>query len=264
MALRCIVLLVYIGPSHPALFAGAGQDTTIWLNQDTPLHFVFIKSGSFLMGSPESEAGRDPDESPLRQVQISRPFYLGTFEVTQQQFEAVMNYNPSIFDDFEESPAHPVENISWEEADLFIKKLNALNIGSFRLPTEAEWEYACRADTQSAYYWGNDMKSNGESEYTWANSRSFAMTHPVGTKKANEWGLYDMAGNVWEWCSDWYGKYKDKPEIDPKGPEAGKNKVFRGGSWYDFHPSHRSANRHRHGINKGYAAIGLRLVMETE
>lgn len=246
------------------LFAKSGRDTVIWLNKDTPLHFKFIKSGAFSMGSPEGEPGRDKDESPVHRVQISKPFYLGTFEVTQRQFEVIMGYNPSVFDDFEGSANHPVENLSWEEANLFIEKLNALNIGMFRLPTEAEWEYACRAGTQSAYYWGEEMKSNGESEYAWANSRSFAMTHPVGTKKANEWGLHDMAGNVWEWCSDWYGNYHDGAKIDPMGPKNGKNKVFRGGSWYDFHPSHRCANRHRHGIDKGYSAIGLRLVMETK
>lgn len=264
VAQRCLLWLTIALMGFVDLNAQSPQDTTVWINDDLPKHFILISNGSFYMGSPSSEKGRDPDESPVHRVKISKSFYLGTFEVTQRQFEFVMNYNPSIFDDFQESPNHPVENISWEEAALFIKKLNELNIGLFRFPTEAEWEYACRAGSQTAYFWGDEMKVNGESEYSWANSRSIAMTHPVGTKKANPWGLYDMAGNVWEWCSDWYGPYEETPEMDPSGPIDGKNKVFRGGSWYDFYPSHRSANRHKHGTNKGYSAIGLRLVMEIK
>jgi formylglycine-generating enzyme required for sulfatase activity len=242
----------------------ARQDSVVWIQNDVPLHLLLIGEGQFDMGSPEEEPNRDPDESPVHKVKISQSFYMGKFEITQRQFKAVMGYNPSIFDDFDSSPDHPVENLSWKEAEEFIDKLNELGIGTFRLPTEAEWEFACRAGTQTPYYWGHDMKPNGTSEYAWANSRSMAMTHPVGEKKPNSWGLYDMSGNVWEWCSDWYGRYDEAPAVDPEGLESGKNKVFRGGSWYDFFESHRCANRHRHGTDKGYTAIGFRVVMETK
>jgi formylglycine-generating enzyme required for sulfatase activity len=108
------------------------------------------------------------------------------------------------------------------------------------------------------------MAENGASDYAWANSRSMAQTHPVGEKRPNAWGLYDMSGNVWEWCSDWYGAYDEGSKVDPDGPDSGKNKVFRGGSWYDFYESHRCANRHRHTVDKGYTAIGFRVVMEAK
>ena len=259
-----VLIPLFIFIVQPGSFALTRQDTVVWINKNTPLHLVLIEGGSFLMGSPENEPVRDKDESPLHKVEISKPFYFGMYEITQQQFEAIMGYNPSIFDDFETSANHPVENVTWKEADLFIKKLNELNIGHFRMPAEAEWEYACRAGTQTPYFWGTQMKENGQSEYTWANSRSMAMTHPVGEKKPNPWGLYDMSGNVWEWCSDWYGPYTEKATTDPEGQESGKNKVFRGDSWYDFYESHRCANRHRHTIDKGYTAIGFRVVMDLK
>lgn len=237
------------------------KDTTVWIDESTSLRFVLIEEGTFLMGSQEQELNRDRDESPLHSVRIGSCFYMGQFEVTQKQFEAVMGHNPAIFDDYITSPDHPVENVSWEAANLFLEKLNSLDIGQFRLPTEAEWEYACRAGTQTPYYWGHEMKANGSSEYSWANSRSSGRTHPVGQKKPNAWGLYDMSGNVWEWCSDWYGAYSASPQIDPRGPETGTNKVFRGGSWFDLYGAHRCANRHRHATHEGYTAIGFRLVM---
>jgi formylglycine-generating enzyme required for sulfatase activity len=263
-ALIMVVGLLLGFGSIAAADTAPDQDTVVWIDQNTYLYFVLIEPGSFWMGSPESEPNRDGDEGPIHKVQISKAFYLGKFEITQEQFETVMGYNPSIFDDFETSPHHPVENLSWNEVNLFIKKLNELNIGKFRLPTEAEWEYACRAGTETPYYWGSEMRFNGQSEYTWANSRSMAMTHPVGEKKPNSWGLYDMSGNVWEWCSDWYGPYNDSAVVDPSGLNSGKNKVFRGGSWYDFYESHRCANRHRHGTDLGYTAIGFRVVMEVK
>jgi formylglycine-generating enzyme required for sulfatase activity len=197
-------------------------------------------------------------------VTLAQGFYLGTYEVTQAQWAFVMGENPSVFQNLETSLRHPIEFVSWNECQNFISRLNSMGRGTFRLPTEAEWEYACRAGTQSPYYWGEQMAESGRSDYTWANSRSFAQTHPVGRKKPNPWGLYDMSGNVWEWCQDWYGPYLNREQMDPKGPDAGTLKVFRGGSWYDFHESHRSANRHKHAPNERYAAIGLRLVLENE
>lgn len=250
---------------------------TLYLPGDVPIYFRLIPKGIFLMGSePEEVAGpigqdHERDESPTRWVTLSEDYYLGVFEITQAQWMSVMGENPAVFQQTEnyqqEQEDHllrPVESVSWNDSQLFIEKMNALGIGTFRLPTEAEWEYACRAGTTTRYYWGNDPRKYIINQYAWANSRSFASTHPAGMKKPNAWGLYDMSGNVWEWCSDGYAAYPQGPQTDPKGSEESKRKVFRGGSWFDFPESHRCANRHKHGTDRGYTAIGLRLVMEVE
>jgi len=237
-------------------------DTLLQLSPVLNFHFQYIPAGTFLMGSPAEEAMRGKDEGPQHEIMLTQGFYLATYEVTQTQWEAVMGENPAVFQSLETSAQHPVEYVSWNDCQALISRLNEMGQGNFRLPTEAEWEYACRAGTQTAYYWGDKMKQNGSSDYAWANSRSFAQTHPVGSKQPNEWGLYDMSGNVWEWCQDWFGPYLAKPQTNPQGPEKGEMKVFRGGSWYDFYESHRSANRHKHAPDERYAAIGLRLVWE--
>ena len=239
-------------------------DTLFEISAQHKLYFKYIPAGNFIMGSPLSEENRDADEGPEHKVIITKGFYLGVYEVTQAQWSQVMGDNPAVFRTFAASPNHPVESVSWNECQEFIRKLNEKHPGNFRLPTEAEWEYACRAGSTTPYYWGDKMAQNGSSDYTWANSRSFAMTNPVGTKKPNQWDLYDMSGNVWEWCSDWYGEYQEGLQTNPKGPAEGKLKIFRGGSWYDFYESHRSANRHKHDIDKRYTAIGLRLVWEKD
>ncbi len=216
------------------------------------------------MGSDSNDLMYEPDEAPVHDVVITKGLYLGIYEVTQAQWTAVMKNNPAIFQIFDDSPSHPIEYITWNQAQIFISQLNKKGLGNFRLPTEAEWEYACRAGTTTAYSWGDKMATNGKSEYTWANSRSFARTHPVGTKQPNPWGLYDMNGNVWEWCQDWYAAYDSEPHTDPKGPTEGEMKVFRGGSWFDFYEAHRSANRHKHAPDEAYAAVGFRLVWEDK
>lgn len=238
------------------------HDKAIDLGKQQMLYLKWVRPGTFQMGSESGSPLHEKDEAPRHAVTISKGFYIGVFEVTQAQWEIVMGQNPAIFRIFETSPAHPVEYVSWDDTQQFISKLNERGIGKFRLPTEAEWEYACRAGTTTAYHWGEEMAKNGESEYSWANSRSHARTNPVGTKLPNPWGLYDMTGNVWEWCQDWYAPYAPHAQTDPKGPEAGKLKVFRGGSWYDFREAHRSANRHKHAPNERYTAIGFRLVWE--
>ena len=235
---------------------------TITLPGNVPLQLRWIPPGTFQMGSAESEAGRDADEGPLHEVTLTRGFYLGIHEVTQAQWKAVMGTNPSIFVQGENPVERPVDSVSWEQCRLFIARLNALGLGKFRLPTEAEWEYACRAGTRTRFYWGDGVRLEEAHAYAWANSRSYATTHSVGGKRPNGWGLYDMSGNVWEWCGDWYGPYSADAQTDPTGPAQGREKVFRGGSWYDFPISLRSANRHRHAVDRGYTAIGLRLVME--
>lgn len=256
-------LVVWVGETS-AQSVPATYDTLILINPETPVYLTFVPAGTFSMGSRAADPMHEPDEAPVREVTLTSDFYLGTYEVTQQQWQAVMGHNPAVFQTFDNSPSHPVEYVTWSEAQEFITQLNELGMGTFRLPTEAEWEYACRAGTTTAYYWGDKMATNGSSKYAWANSRSFAQTHPVGTKQPNAWGLYDMSGNVWEWCQDWYVPYKRKPQTDPKGPATGTMKVFRGGSWYDFREAQRSANRHKHTPNEPYAAIGFRLVWEDK
>jgi len=183
------------------------------------MDFVRIPSGTFLMGSNSSEAGTH--EKPAHMVNVSRPFYMATTEVTQAQWKAVMAGNPSRFhgDDL------PVERVSWSEAREFIRRLNAWEGTTlYRLPTEAEWEYACRAGTSGPWYGGLDS-------IAWYESNGGGRTHPVSLKHVNAWGLYDMLGNVYEWCGDWKGEYLGEDLKDPRGPREGTFRVVRGGSW---------------------------------
>jgi len=228
------------------------------------MEFKWIEPGSFTMGSKPEELKRDRDEGPVRTVTLSEGFYMGIYEVTQEQFLAVMGYNPSTFQQGEQTETRPVETVSWRESQEFLRRLNLLGSGTFRLPTEAEWEYACRAGTETRFYWGDTEEDWEAYPHAWVNSRSYGTTHPVGTKPPNPWGLHDMSGNVWEWCSDWYGPYTETNETDPAGPKEGQAKVFRGGSYFDFEHSLRSGNRHRHGLDQGYSAIGFRVVWEPD
>jgi len=264
LLLTYLALVLARGLHAQGMPAPSSYDTLLRLGDGINLYFQHIPSGTFQMGSPDTEPMRGGDEGPVHEVAITEDFYFGTFEVTQAQWEKVMGDNPAIFQTLETSPTHPVEYVSWNDCQAFIAKLNAMDMGKFRLPTEAEWEYACRAGTTTAYFWGDEMAKNGSSDYAWANSRSFARTNPVGMKKPNPWGLYDISGNVWEWCGDWFGPYEEGRQTDPQGPDSGKMKVFRGGSWYDFYESHRSANRHKHAPDEHYTAIGMRLVWEGE
>jgi formylglycine-generating enzyme required for sulfatase activity len=208
---------------------------TLDLGGGVTMKMVLIRPGKFMMGSPDSEHGRGKDEAPQHEVTISKPFYMGVTEVTQAQYQAVMGRNPSSF----KGPANPVDGVSWDEAAKFCKKLSEKTRQTVRLPTEAEWEYACRAGTQTAFSFGDDPSALGD--YAWWAGNSDKTPHPVGQKKPNSWGLYDMHGNVWEWCADWYGEYPAGPATDPSGPAtAGEpgmetsrgNRVLRGGSWH--------------------------------
>ncbi len=241
----------------------AGSTRKILLPGDIPMEFVFIPPGEFIMGSPETEAGRQRDEGPQHQVRIDRPFYLGTYEVTQQQWIAMMAENPSIFRHQTDHLNQPVDWVSWHDCQRFIDKLNELGLGSFRFPTEAEWEYACRAGTTTRFYWGDDPEGWEMHHYAWAYSRAEGLSHPVGQKQPNAWGVYDMCGNVWEWCSDWRGTYPDSVQINPAGPEKGTQKIYRGGSWFNPSETLRSANRHGHEPDIPFTNAGLRVVMET-
>jgi formylglycine-generating enzyme required for sulfatase activity len=201
------------------------------------------------MGSPNSEEGRFDDERPHR-VTISQGFWMGKYEVTQGQWKAVMGTAPFNFsgDDM------PAENVSWNDAQEFIKKLNALDDSFiYRLPTEAEWEYAARAGTNGQYAGNLD-------DMAWYYSNSGNKMHPVGTKKPNAWGLYDMHGNVWEWVQDWYGTYSNNAETDPKGPSTGSVRVYRGGNWAVAAKSCRSAYRAAPAPDARGLGLGFRLI----
>jgi len=203
------------------------------------MSFVLIPAGSFTIGSPIDEAGRQYNESQYP-VTISKFFYLQTTEVTQKQWTQVMGSQRSYFTACGDNC--PVETVSWTDTQEFIKKLNQMESGGkYRLPTEAEWEYACRAGSKGRFCFGDEEAKLGE--YAWYLVNSGEKTHRVGQKNPNAWGLYDMHGNVWEWCQNVYGDYPTRRVMDPTGPKAGENPVIRGGSWASVSWGVRSAIR---------------------
>jgi formylglycine-generating enzyme required for sulfatase activity len=236
------------------------------------MEFVLIQSGTFMMGSPTDEASRDPGEL-LHEVSLTRPFYIQTTEVTLKQWRALMGKR--FFGRRRGKANMPVVRVSWHDCREFIEKLNGLNQGTYRLPTEAEWEYACRAGSTTAFTWGQTIDctkalyGNNSHEdgacLDYAKSRGFQHNRPAPVKsfQPNAWGLYDMHGNVWEWCQDWYGPYPSARVVDPTGPASGTEKIRRGGSWFKYGHSCRSANRaHGHPPTR-YRTTGFRLVLEA-
>jgi formylglycine-generating enzyme required for sulfatase activity len=230
------------------------------------MKLVLIPKGTFMMGSPESEQGRNENETQ-HEVTISKDYYLGVYEVTQAQYEKVMGKNLSYFQGAKvgnENADLPVENVSWDEAVKFCKKLSALpeekKAGRvYRLPTEAEWEYACRAGSKTAYSF--DDEEGLLPEYGWFSRNSSRRTHTVGLLEPNAWGLHDMHGNDWEWCSDWYEEYPKGAVSDPTGPKEGSYRVLRGGCWNDEAAYCRSAFRIR--LDPSYRSniLGFRLAL---
>jgi len=223
-----------------------GLGLTVALPGGKQMDFVWIEDGSFIMGSPVDEEGRKPDEIQ-HTVTLSKGFYLGKYEVTQGQWESVMNTKPwldktrSQLDDiiFGEmtvisSSNYPVAYVSWQDAQSFANRLNQ-QTGSklYRLPTEAEWEYAARAGTSTRWFFGENKSLLGDYAWYEENTWNIGNKHaqPIGLKKPNQWGLHDMYGNVWEWCQDKYGYYGQGEKIDPRGPHTGLHHVMRGGSF---------------------------------
>jgi formylglycine-generating enzyme required for sulfatase activity len=218
----------------------------LWVNR-LGIEFVLIPVGTFAMGSEAQGA--------VHQVTLSQPFYMSRYAVTQAQWIAVMRKNSSRF----QGEHHPVENVSWEDVQEFIRWLNAREGGKqYRLPTEAEWEYAARAGSMTIYSSGDDVSQLGE--HAWYATSAGGVTHPVGQLRPNAWGLYDMYGNVWEWVQDWYGAYPTEAVTDPQGPSLGSIRVLRGGSWRSGSKDCRSANRLYAEPGSRSDSIGFRLL----
>ena len=265
--------------------ASVAQTPTVYLpnlpSNTIPLEMVLIPKGKFLMGSPDWESTPDPDvERPQHWVTISKDFYMGKYEVTQAQYQTMMNTNPSYFSG---KPNNPVEEVTWYEAVRFCNKLSQMlgltpvydesnwtanmNANGYRLPTEAEWEYACRAGTTTQFYWGDDPNYTQINEYAWywensGNATIGYSTHECGLKKPNEFGLFDMSGNVWEWCQDWYGAYSQDEQVDPTGPQSPSFRVVRGSAFFEPLNYCRSAVRFsRHpDITNTNIFIGFRII----
>ena len=210
---------------------------------------IAVRGGTFQMGSDDSYENL----RPVHQVTLS-DYYIGETEVTQELWSAVMGSNPSHFTG---NMQLPVENVSWYDCQTFISKLNQLTGKTFRLPTEAQWEYAARGGNKSKGYIYSG--SNEIDEVAWYEYNSGGMTHPVQTKAPNELGIYDMTGNVYEWCTDWYGAYSSAAQTDPTGPATGSDRVYRGGSWGSDATFCRVANRNNYTPTNSYFHLGLRL-----
>jgi formylglycine-generating enzyme required for sulfatase activity len=217
------------------------------------LRMVWVKPDSFRMGSPESEEGRYSDEGPVHDVTLDG-FWLGKHEVTQAQYEAVTGKNPSHF----KGASLPVETVRWDDAMDFCRRLSQRTGKTYTLPSEAQWEYACRAGSQTRFCFGDS--DSGLDAYAWYSGNSGSKTHPVGEKSPNAWGLHDMHGNVWEWCSDWDGPYSSGSVRNPTGPSDGSDRVLRGGGWGGSPQGCRSAYRYGYTPGDSYVFLGFRVL----
>jgi formylglycine-generating enzyme required for sulfatase activity len=232
--------------TDPALRAAIIATGRPWRVRDTGtgIEMLLVPPGTFQMGCMGSnQSGCYPWELPVHQVTLTNAFYLGRFEVTQQQWFATMGSNPSNFQGYSDSPSRPVDRVSWNAIQGY------LSATGFRLPTEAEWEYACRAGTQTPWYDGSTDEST-VGALAWIRSNSDIQTHAVGGKQANAFGFHDMLGNVWEWVNDWYGGYSSDAQSNPTGPVSATYRVIRGGSWADYPDEVRSSHR-------GYGPFGM-------
>jgi formylglycine-generating enzyme required for sulfatase activity len=270
----------HVGQTSPLLVDPRASGVPMRFYRLVPAELLWIRPGTFTMGSPATEAERLPDQGPLTAVRISRGFWMGKYEVTQREYLSVIGANPS---SFVGDLSRPVERVNWLDATNYCARLTArdrqaerLPAGyAYRLPTEAEWEYACRARTTTAFHYGPALRSgmanfNGRYEYaaaagTLANPAGtfLARTTSVGQYAPNAWGLHDLHGNVWEWCLDWYGPgLPGGSVIDPIGPGSGTTRVLRGGGWSNYAVHCRSA--YRTGLDPAYrngSAVGFRVVL---
>jgi eukaryotic-like serine/threonine-protein kinase len=275
----CLVAggLWYYATDHPR------ADMTLDLGNAVTMKLVLIPAGKFTMGSPPAEGGRNSDEGPEHRVSISKPFYMGIYTVTQEQYEQVMGTNPSQY----KGAHNPVESVSWDDATEFCKKLSAKTGKTVKLPTEAQWEYACRAGTATAYSTGVtlspgqadcDFSASNATRGAWKKFTDWVRSFfpapkqtqggpkPVGSFKPNGFGVYDMHGNIWQWCADWYdfNGYANSPATDPSGPRDGTARVLRGSCWGHVPRRCRSASRVGGTPDLRNYVFGFRVVVDAE
>ena len=253
-------VLTYNYDEEPPVVGGGGIDgeTKVFTANGVSFTMVYVEPGSFQMGSTTG----DSDEKPVHSVTISKGYYIGETEVTQALWKAVTGNSPTMSGSswsttYSLGDNYPAYYISYEDVQSFITKLNSLTGAQFRMPTEAEWEFAARGGNKSKGY--EYSGSNTVGDVAWYYNNSGSKTHAVKTKAANELGIYDMSGNVWEWCSDWYGSYSSSSVIDPTGPASGSDRVGRGGSWYGNAAYCRSANRNNYTPTNRNYNLGVRL-----
>ncbi len=264
----CLILLslAFLGLIRVDSQAAGGTSNPETYTNNIGMKFALIQAGTFEMGSPPDDPDGNANERQHR-VTITKSFYLQATEVTQGQWKRVMGNNPSYFKDCGDDC--PVETVSWDDVQEFIRRLNKMEgTSKYRLPTEAEWEYACRAGTQTPFYTGKCISTDQEN-YEGIDpmpgcpeGKSIGRHIKVGSFPPNPWGLYDMHGNVSEWCQDWYGNYPTGDITDPKGPSTGSDRVIRGGSWYLSARRARSASRAVHVPDSRSNNIGFRSAMD--
>ena len=241
-------------------------ELSVRLPKGETMKFVWIEPGTFLMGSPKSEVNPTSDELPQHEVTISRGFYLGKYEIAQEQWASLMDTRPWRGERFAQDwRTYPAVYISWEDVMEFIARMNEqAGAAIYRLPTEAEWEYAARAGSTTPWSFGDRLRDLFRYAWfennAWLAGRQFA--HPVGLLLPNPWGLYDIHGNVWEWVQDWHGDYDEAPQVDPPGPAAGTLRVCRGGSFTSSYQDQRSASRSANLPEERFSNVGARILRE--
>lgn len=258
---------VFVDTSAPATSQTARFYRILPLANCGPQGMVWMPPGTFTMGSPSTDPDHESAESPQTEVALPRGFWMAKHETTQAEYQSLMGNNPSYFTG---DPQRPVEMVSWHEATNYCGKLTARERDAgrlpagyvYRLPTEAEWEYACRGGTSTRFGFGNDSGYTSLGNYEWYAGNSGGQTHPVGQKLPNARGLHDLQGNVWEWCQDWYSNsLPGGSVVDPKGPLAGPSRVFRGGCWDDSGCYCRLASRYGFNPNLRIYYLGFRPVL---
>lgn len=263
MTKRFYIALALLVAAPALVFAQQTQSPLTITVKGVSFNMIRVQGGTFTMGcTPVQGSDCEEYDKPAHKVTLST-YYIGETEVTQELWQAVMGSNPSYFKSF----TRPVDNVSWEDCQEFIRRLNEFTGKKFRLPTEAEWEFAARGGTKSAgykYSGSNDLNSVAWYEvnalYKGESSPDFG-THVVKTKKPNELGIYDMSGNVWEWCSDWYGDYTSATQTNPQGAPSGSYRVLRGGSWFYGARYCRSSDRNYNAPDDRGIFLGMRLVL---